>query len=958
MLHSRNTTHAFLAAAVFIAGLSASAAVAGPVNGEVLPLRQPDGTEIQVRIWGDEFFTHVETLDGYTLVRDPKSMVICYARLSADGNELLSTGVPAYEGDPAALGLAKGVRLNQAEITRRVLEERRQFREQELANLPPGADSDIDGPTVGDVKGITLLIDFSDDPGTIPTWQVDSYLNTPGYQGYGNNGSVYDYYYDVSDELLRYTNFTPENYYRAKNPKSYYTDPNINYGIRARELIREALEDLDLNGFDFSLYDADKDGYVDAVNCFYAGFSNSAWAEGLWPHASSINFCADGVCTRRYQMTDLQNTLTLATFCHENGHMLMGWPDLYDYDYDSSGVGMFCLMCTYTSGTNPQEPCAYMKYKAGWTTTVVLEEPAQGLEVPADRNLIYKYNHPTDPKEYYLVENRRKIGRDSGLPDQGLAIWHVDEDGSNNNQQMLPDLHYRVTLVQADGLWELERNINDGDADDLWDAPKYVQCAPHTDPNTNWWSGNKSLLSIMHISDDAPLMTFTFITSDIDCNNNGVPDADDLLGGFSKDCNHNNIPDECDIIGGLEDDCNANGVPDACDLLGGYSQDCNSNGVPDECDLNPSSLLVTTAYTPNKLDFYHVISGDLERSTGLAYIPGGVEYGPNGNIFIWQQESGPLWEYNAVTGQLIGPRVAQDAGGSIQGRGIAFMPNGDILVAGGVAHRVPRFDGTTGAYLGDFVTTGSGGLTTAWGLTFGPNGNLFVASSATGEVLEYDGLTGNFVRAFVTAGSGGLERPYDLEFGPDDDLYVTARDEGHVYRYDGLTGAFRGIVTQTAVPSARGIAFGPRGDFFVASSGGPVGGGVYKFDRFTGELRASYASGPAMFVAVEPWAGQISQDCNGNDIPDECDLVSGKLSDLNHNNVPDQCEGLGDLNCDEEVNFGDINPFILALNDPAKYAIEYPDCPLANRDTNGDAKFDFADINPFIKLMSMGVGMP
>ncbi len=35
----------------------------------------------------------------------------------------------------------------------------------------------------------------------------------------------------------------------------------------------------------------------------------------------------------------------------------------------------------------------------------------------------------------------------------------------------------------------------------------------------------------------------------------------------------------------LFDDCNCNGVPDADDIVGGTSPDVNSNGIPDECDL-------------------------------------------------------------------------------------------------------------------------------------------------------------------------------------------------------------------------------------------------------------------------------------------------------------------------------------------------------------------------------------
>ncbi len=79
---------------------------------------------------------------------------------------------------------------------------------------------------------------------------------------------------------------------------------------------------------------------------------------------------------------------------------------------------------------------------------------------------------------------------------------------------------------------------------------------------------------------------------DPDCNSNGTPDACDITAGSSQDCNGNGVPDECDITSGTSLDCNTNGVPDACDIAVGTSQDCNGNGVPDECepDCNGNSI--------------------------------------------------------------------------------------------------------------------------------------------------------------------------------------------------------------------------------------------------------------------------------------------------------------------------------------------------------------------------------
>jgi hypothetical protein len=60
----------------------------------------------------------------------------------------------------------------------------------------------------------------------------------------------------------------------------------------------------------------------------------------------------------------------------------------------------------------------------------------------------------------------------------------------------------------------------------------------------------------------------------------------------------------------------------------------------------------------------------------------------------------------------------------------------------------------------------------------------------------------------------------------------------------------------------------------------------------------------------------------------------------------------GDLNCDGAVDFDDVNPFVLALSDPAGYATAYPNCNILNGDCNGDGQVNFDDINPFVALLS------
>jgi M6 family metalloprotease-like protein len=504
-------------AGLFAAGmlLGALTSHADPSHGDVFRFTEANGERIDVRIWGDEYYRVVESLDGFTLTRDPQTGLTCYADLSSDGRELISTGIPLSARGAAKPNIPAHIRINAQSVRAKVQSElgaQATYRNDALRAAGISAEEDIGFATpTGNVKGLCLLVDFADDPATIPYADIDDYCNEAGYSGFGNNGSVRDYFYDVSDGNLTYTNHVTAYYYRALKSKSYYADASLSASIRGRELVLEALNYLEsVVGHDFSVYDSDGDGYIDAINCFYAGDRDSPWSKGLWPHQSSVyGFTADGVASRGYQITNIGTSLALGTFCHENGHMICGFPDLYDYGGESSGVGRHCIMCV-SGGANPLEPCAYLKHIAGWTTTIQLTTPASGLVAPADSNTVYKFDHPTKANEFYMIENRQRTGRDSGLPSSGLAIWHIDTYGSNNYEDMTPARHYKVTLVQADGRWDMENRRNSGDSTDLWKAPGYTTCDTYTVPHTGWWAGDNSYLGIYEISASGSSMTFNF----------------------------------------------------------------------------------------------------------------------------------------------------------------------------------------------------------------------------------------------------------------------------------------------------------------------------------------------------------------------------------------------------------------------------------------------------------------
>lgn len=94
--------------------------------------------------------------------------------------------------------------------------------------------------------------------------------------------------------------------------------------------------------------------------------------------------------------------------------------------------------------------------------------------------------------------------------------------------------------------------------------------APNTEQHIYYFRPSNSVFGLSSL-----LVALRPLTEFLDCNNNGVADAQDILSGTSEDCNGNNIPDECDIADGTLVDVTRpggggpNGVPDSCeDVVG------------------------------------------------------------------------------------------------------------------------------------------------------------------------------------------------------------------------------------------------------------------------------------------------------------------------------------------------------------------------------------------------------
>jgi M6 family metalloprotease-like protein len=503
--------------------------MSAPFHGEEFTFTQPDGSEFRVRGWGDEYNARFETLDGFPVVQNPATGFYEYAAVSEDGDEIRVAGTRADASPPGDLRPTARLSSNSAAARVRAQissglprgntrwEERRRRRKMALRNAtlaatdPGVAPAPPQRPTVGTYVGLCLLVQFPDVPGTITREQAEVFCNQPGYTGFGNNGSVYDYFLEVSSGKMQYTNLVAP-YYTARNPRAYYTDEQIEMPIRARELIVEALDYLRSEGFDFSQLTTDNEDYVYALNVFYAGRRVNNWAKGLWPHAYNLESpypLMAGKLAYDYQFTDMGDQLTLGTFCHENGHMICDFPDLYDYGYDSEGVGVYCLMCAGGSATrtNPAHVCAYLKREAGWGGSVT--PITDGLTATATAGENQFFIHAKNRAEYFIVENRYQEGRDQHLPDSGLAIWHVDHFGSNDNQAGTPGAHYECALMQADGENDLENGEDTGDNKDLFHAGGNDRFGDTTRPNSKWWNRAPSGLEIHSIGPAGQEITFS-----------------------------------------------------------------------------------------------------------------------------------------------------------------------------------------------------------------------------------------------------------------------------------------------------------------------------------------------------------------------------------------------------------------------------------------------------------------
>jgi hypothetical protein len=99
-------------------------------------------------------------------------------------------------------------------------------------------------------------------------------------------------------------------------------------------------------------------------------------------------------------------------------------------------------------------------------------------------------------------------------------------------------------------------------------------------------------------------------------------------------------------------------------------------------------------------------------------------------------------------------------------------------------------------------------------------------------------------------------------------------------------------------------------------------------------------------------------DCNGNGLPDECDIADGTSPNCNKNELPDECE-VGDVDGDGRVTVQDWPRVVACLTgpcgtspcDPMLY--ENPCCRIVDAEADGDV-----DLSDVATLQTLSTGTP
>lgn len=391
-------------------------------------------------------------------------------------------------------------------------------------------------PSTGTPAILNLVIDFSDKRLStlypdISVSDINENILGSGTTEAGNHSpyeSVSAFYDRASEGSLSFTGDTLGVYSFSGTQESYTPTSTSSTAENQQlfDMIVEALQSFDAS-HDFTQYDNDNDGDIDALNVIWVG-DTGAWATFWWAYqwsfftsdANSTTF--DGKTLDRFTWQSLEtrsggSDFNPATLIHEVGHIL-GLPDLYDYEPGSGlegGVGGLDIM---DSRGNQN---AFFRWTLDWITPEIVSSGAtvtRDLRASGDTSsntnkaVAIFPDLSNDPfQEFFMVENRHRIGNDGGdsnMPSDGLVIWHIDATLNNNQTGFAFNNtsgdHKLVRLIEADGLDEIE-NGSQANAGDYYNTGEVFDMS--SNPASVNYAGDDTQVIVRNISADGVTMT-------------------------------------------------------------------------------------------------------------------------------------------------------------------------------------------------------------------------------------------------------------------------------------------------------------------------------------------------------------------------------------------------------------------------------------------------------------------
>jgi len=245
-------------------------------QGEVY--KQPDGTPVMLFLKGDPCYSWMTDYDDFTVIKDHQNRWV-YAK-KMDGY-LVSSGVEAGQGSPINLGLVPNLKTDPDKRPADELcspdddiADRRKLRLEPPSDLC-SSQASASNPCV--IKHLVVLVRFADhasrklpDPS-----EYELLFNHKGRVD-GNEtllfGSVADLFKTNSNQALRIETKVSPVWIQSPYTEAHTVASDFGKNLpQSRQVWKDALEQLENTGFDFSSMDRNNDNYVDSIAFVHSG---------------------------------------------------------------------------------------------------------------------------------------------------------------------------------------------------------------------------------------------------------------------------------------------------------------------------------------------------------------------------------------------------------------------------------------------------------------------------------------------------------------------------------------------------------------------------------------------------------------------------------------------------------------------------------------------------------------